>query len=106
MEKGKDQLDTSRRLVAGACAGITSVACTYPLDIVRTRLSVQSAEIGVNSGSATGGGNVQGNPQKLPGIWATIRIMYHEEGGLRALYRGLAPTMAVSDHNKCINAII
>ncbi|KAI9591316.1 mitochondrial carrier domain-containing protein [Syncephalis fuscata] len=101
MESGKDQLDTPRRLMAGACAGITSVAFTYPLDIVRTRLSVQSAEIGVYTSAAmsamgAGEGNVRGPPQKLPGIWTTMRLMYREEGGLRALYRGLGPTMAVS----------
>ncbi len=30
-----------KRLVAGAMAGVTSVTVTYPLDLVRTRLSVQ-----------------------------------------------------------------
>ena len=32
-----------QRLLCGGIAGITSVTFTYPLDIVRTRLSIQSA---------------------------------------------------------------
>jgi solute carrier family 25 phosphate transporter 23/24/25/41 len=100
MERGKTELDTPRRLSAGACAGITSVIFTYPLDIVRTRLSVQSAELGIYSSAAMGAmgaseGDVHGPPRKLLGIWKTMKIMYHEEGGIRALYRGLGATMAV-----------
>ena len=83
MEPGKTELDTKRRLTAGAGAGITSVACTYPLDIVRTRLSVQSAAIGKE---ATG-------RREMDGIWVTMKRMYQQEGGVRALYRGLGPTL-------------
>jgi solute carrier family 25 phosphate transporter 23/24/25/41 len=81
MEKGKTELDTPRRLTAGALAGITSVAFTYPLDIVRTRLSILTAM------------EEHRGQRKIPGIWGMTRIMYREEGGLRALYRGLGPTM-------------
>ncbi|RKP11551.1 mitochondrial carrier domain-containing protein [Piptocephalis cylindrospora] len=82
MEEGKTELTTARRLAAGALAGITSVAATYPLDIIRTRLSVQS------------GSMMQHGPDfKLPGIWDTGVKMYREEGGVRSLFRGLGPTM-------------
>jgi len=66
-------------------AGITSVTFTYPLDIVRTRLSVQSAsfkELGEKSG------------ERLPGMWQLLVSMYKNEGGFRALYRGIIPTIA------------
>ena len=85
MEEGKEELDAKRRLAAGALAGITSVTCTYPLDLVRTRLSVQSGTIGRKE--------VQ---KKVPGIWTTIKHIYKTEGGLFALYRGLSPTLVVS----------
>ncbi|CAI2183130.1 5843_t:CDS:2 [Funneliformis geosporum] len=82
IEDGKSELDAPRRLTAGALAGITSVACTYPLDIVRTRLSVQSASLSVKEINS-----------KLPGIWQTMKVIYHTEGGVVALYRGLSPTL-------------
>ncbi len=74
-----------RRLVCGGAAGITSVVCTYPLDIVRTRLSVQSASFAPLTGSVQ---------RKLPGMWATMVTMYKTEGGFLALYRGIIPTVA------------
>lgn len=75
-----------RRLVCGGVAGITSVTITYPLDIVRTRLSIQSAsfaDLGARDPS-----------QKLPGMFATMAMIYKNEGGTKALYRGIAPTVA------------
>ncbi|ORX90334.1 mitochondrial carrier [Basidiobolus meristosporus CBS 931.73] len=96
MEKGKNELDTPRRLASGALAGVTSVACTYPLDIVRTRLSVQSALAlqeaeaeAIKAGKTVSKVNVP----KLPGIWETMKSIYQVEGGVRALYRGLGPTL-------------
>ncbi|ORE03278.1 mitochondrial carrier [Rhizopus microsporus var. microsporus] len=82
MEPGKTELDTPRRLVAGAFAGTVSVACTYPLDLVRTRLSIQSATFKHDVST----------PKKLPGIFPTMRLIYQTEGGIRGLYRGLWPT--------------
>ncbi|KAF9351448.1 hypothetical protein BGX34_000558 [Mortierella sp. NVP85] len=83
MEPGKNDLDTPRRLTAGALAGLTSVACTYPLDIVRTRLSIQSAQVA----------NTKEAQAALPGIWKTMVIIYTKEGGVIGLYRGLGPTL-------------
>ncbi|KAK4613797.1 hypothetical protein CLAFUW4_09252 [Fulvia fulva] len=81
-----EPLTPLRRLCCGAIAGITSVTVTYPLDIVRTRLSIQSASFeGLSKAEAE---------KKLPGMWATLASMYKNEGGIRALYRGLLPTIA------------
>lgn len=80
------QLSPARRLCCGALAGITSVTITYPLDIVRTRLSIQSASF-----EKLGVKDIQ---KKLPGMWETMRGMYRNEGGFRALYRGIIPTIA------------
>jgi solute carrier family 25 phosphate transporter 23/24/25/41 len=78
-------LDAYQRLLCGGLAGITSVTCTYPLDIVRTRLSIQSASFS----------NLQRKAgEKLPGMWTLLVNMYKTEGGLAALYRGILPTVA------------
>jgi hypothetical protein len=70
--------------MCGGLAGITSVFLTYPLDIVRTRLSIQSASFA----------ELGARPERLPGMWATIVSMYKTEGGVSALYRGIIPTVA------------
>jgi solute carrier family 25 (mitochondrial phosphate transporter), member 23/24/25/41 len=76
-------LDPIRRLICGGMAGITSVTFTYPLDIVRTRLSIQSASFAGLS-----------KHEKLPGMWQTMVVMYKTEGGVLGLYRGIIPTVA------------
>jgi hypothetical protein len=89
------KLNSGQRLLCGGLAGITSVTFTYPLDIVRTRLSIQSAsfkELGHKAG------------QKLPGMFELMITMYKTEGGWTALYRGIVPTVAgvapyVSSHS-------
>ncbi|XXH03591.1 hypothetical protein Hte_009996 [Hypoxylon texense] len=78
-------LSPLQRLICGGIAGITSVVFTYPLDIVRTRLSIQSASFAA----------LKNQPKdKLPGMWTTLAVMYKQEGGLPALYRGIIPTVA------------
>ncbi|KEY66716.1 hypothetical protein S7711_06764 [Stachybotrys chartarum IBT 7711] len=72
------------RLVCGGLAGVTSVFFTYPLDIVRTRLSIQSASFS----------ELGDKPKRLPGMWETLKHMYKTEGGISALYRGIVPTVA------------
>ena len=59
---------------------------TYPLDIVRTRLSIQSASFEKRG--------VKDPAKKLPGMWQTMVGMYKNEGGILALYRGIIPTVA------------
>ncbi|DAA73688.1 TPA_exp: Uncharacterized protein A8136_4122 [Trichophyton benhamiae CBS 112371] len=79
------ELTPLRRLTCGGLAGITSVTFTYPLDIVRTRLSIQSASFAELKNQ---------HQTKLPGMYETMRLMYKNEGGIVALYRGILPTVA------------
>jgi len=72
-------------LIIGGLAGITSVSCTYPLDIVRTRLSIQTASFAALKDKS--------KQQKLPGMWGVLVTMYKKEGGVKALYRGIIPTV-------------
>uniref|UniRef100_A0A7N0ZTP1 Uncharacterized protein n=1 Tax=Kalanchoe fedtschenkoi TaxID=63787 RepID=A0A7N0ZTP1_KALFE len=59
-------------LVAGACAGVSSTLCMYPLELVKTRLTIQR---GVYSGLTD----------------AFIKIL--REGGPAELYRGFIPSV-------------
>ncbi|OMJ20874.1 putative mitochondrial carrier [Smittium culicis] len=93
MEKGKSELDTKRRLLAGAGAGIASVITTYPLDIVRTRISVQTGQVYENAANLPK--DAKGRPiiPKMPGISKTFINIYKNEGGFRAIFRGLGATL-------------
>ncbi|MED6219147.1 Adenine nucleotide transporter bt1, chloroplastic/mitochondrial [Stylosanthes scabra] len=59
-------------LIAGACAGVSSTICTYPLELVKTRLTIQR---GVYNGLFD----------------AFLKIIREEGPG--ELYRGLAPSL-------------
>lgn len=71
------------RLIAGSIGGISSVAATYPLDLVRARITVQTASLAKLN---------KGRLQRAPGVWETLSEVYGKEGGVRALYRGIVPT--------------
>ncbi|XP_028779274.1 adenine nucleotide transporter BT1, chloroplastic/mitochondrial-like [Neltuma alba] len=59
-------------LIAGACAGVSSTICTYPLELVKTRLTIQ-----------------RGVYKSL--LDAFLKIV--KEEGPAELYRGLAPSL-------------
>lgn len=88
-------MDTPMRLSAGALAGICSVCATYPLDLVRSRLSIISASIGNASivAQVSGGAATLIKQKELGIVGMTIKV-FKEEGGLRGLYRGIGPTAA------------
>ncbi|KAK7486414.1 hypothetical protein BaRGS_00022338 [Batillaria attramentaria] len=71
--KTKKHLPPGRRFLAGSLAGVTSVACTYPLDLVRARMAVTARD-------------------RYSNIMEVFLKMYREEG-LRTLYRGFTPTI-------------
>lgn len=83
---GGRSLTIPERLLAGSIAGIASVAVTYPLDIIRTRLSIQTASIGNLRAHYAALG------QKAPGIMSVGRQIHRTEGGWLGLYRGIIPT--------------
>ena len=91
-------MNSLQRLICGGAAGITSVCFTYPLDIVRTRLSIQSASF-----AALGSARATRASAKLPGMRATLVTMYKTEGGILALYRGIIPTVAGVAPYVCFN---
>ncbi|SCV04108.1 LAMI_0H13476g1_1 [Lachancea mirantina] len=82
----KVQLENWQRLFAGALCGGCSVLATYPLDLVRARLSIQTANLARLSHSKV---DVLRKP---PGAVQLLQTIYRDEGGLRALYRGVWPT--------------
>lgn len=72
------------KVLAGMAGGIVSVAVTYPMDLVRTRLSIQTAQISLNLKRA--------DRKTPPGMGHLLVQMYKTEGGITSLYRGLVPT--------------
>ncbi|GAB5364260.1 hypothetical protein AAMO2058_000954600 [Amorphochlora amoebiformis] len=64
-------------LFAGSCAGLTAVACTYPLDTVRARMALQ----------LEGGANTA-----YRGVLDALFTISREEG-IPALYHGISATM-------------
>ena len=69
-------LSTVDRLICGGLAGMTSVLVSYPLDVVRCRLSAQN----------------DATTKVYSGIWNCLKLTYQQEG-TRGLYRGLIPTL-------------
>ncbi|KAG1735101.1 mitochondrial carrier domain-containing protein [Suillus paluster] len=112
---GAKELDTPKRLASGALAGITSVCATYPLDLVRSRLSIATASIPLQTEQALPTSSVipeSGAKRALSSAYHTsssalnrtlskrseltmvgmmLKVM-REEGGVPGLYRGLVTT--------------
>ncbi|KZV70672.1 mitochondrial carrier [Peniophora sp. CONT] len=102
---GTRQLDTPTRLAAGALAGITSVCSTYPLDLIRSRLSIATASLNAHlpPTTPTASAALSSSPPPKPKpqytaaeltMWGMGLKVFREEGGLRALYRGIMATAA------------
>eukprot|EP00899_Mesostigma_viride_P003093 jgi/Mesvir1/12785/Mv22838-RA.1 len=70
-------------LVAGSLAGACSALATYPLDLIRGKLAVQPPAGVLAAGNA---------PPQYAGIRAGLHHVIRE-GGVRACFRGLGPTL-------------
>ncbi|WOL01493.1 mitochondrial adenine nucleotide transporter ADNT1-like isoform X1 [Canna indica] len=77
-QSGKEdaQLTPVLRLGAGACAGIIAMSATYPMDMVRGRITVQTEK----------------SPYQYRGMFHALGTVYREEG-FRALYKGWLPSV-------------
>jgi len=73
---GDPTMTPGLRLVAGACAGIIAMTSTYPLDMVRGRLTVQESAA----------------KQQYRGMWHATATIVREEGFF-ALYKGWLPSV-------------
>ncbi|KAK2398075.1 Mitochondrial substrate carrier family protein [Trifolium repens] len=74
-------------LMAGSLSGGTAVLFTYPLDLIRTKLAYQ-----VVSPTKLNVSGMVNNEQVYRGIRDCLSKTY-KEGGVRGLYRGVAPTL-------------
>ncbi|ODV93314.1 hypothetical protein PACTADRAFT_46849 [Pachysolen tannophilus NRRL Y-2460] len=88
LKPGDLELTTTNKLIAGGISGAASVICTYPLDLVKTRLSIQTASLKNLTKSKI---NVSKN-EKPPGMFRSLINIYHNEGKIWGLYRGIWPT--------------
>ncbi|XWS46188.1 hypothetical protein CRYUN_Cryun14cG0043300 [Craigia yunnanensis] len=70
------QLTPLLRLGAGACAGIIAMSATYPMDMVRGRLTVQT----------------ESSPYQYRGMFHALSTVLRQEGP-RALYKGWLPSV-------------
>ncbi|KAF9685907.1 hypothetical protein SADUNF_Sadunf03G0103300 [Salix dunnii] len=84
-QTGKDdaQLTPLLRLGAGACAGIIAMSATYPMDMVRGRLTVQIVHMNTCRDKT---------PRQYRGIAHALSTVLNDEGP-RALYKGWVPSV-------------
>ena len=68
-----------QKLVCGGLTGMTASTLTYPLDLIRTKLSINVADSTVK-----------------PSIWGT-GVEIYRAGGFMGLYKGLPSTLFVSN---------
>lgn len=78
-----NELNSMERVASGSLAGLLSVLATYPLDLIRARISVRTASLSKLD---------RGKLNKAPTVIETAAEVIKNEGGILALYKGLVPT--------------
>lgn len=81
----KQQLPFRMKLLGGAFAGVVGTSCVYPLDVVKTRM--------------------QASKGPMPGPFSVFRFIIKNEGGKRALYRGLSANLIGVTPEKAIKLV-
>ncbi|KAJ9701974.1 hypothetical protein PVL29_003957 [Vitis rotundifolia] len=76
-------------LLAGSVAGGTAVLCTYPLDLARTKLAYQVVDLRGSFRSDMRSLHAQPAYNGIKDVFKSV----YKEGGVRALYRGVGPTL-------------
>lgn len=76
-------LNVWERLISGSIAGVISVALTYPLDLIRARITIQTASLAKLH---------KGKLYQVPTVKQICQEVIKNEGGVLALYKGLIPT--------------
>ncbi|PWN30503.1 mitochondrial carrier [Jaminaea rosea] len=105
LKSPEGELGTPQRLLAGAIGGTFSCVGTFPLDLVRARISIASASLYADAKEETTKPSaklsraemrqvIAERQKRVPGIGAMTAKVYREEGGIRGLYRGCVPTAA------------
>ncbi|GAA5973159.1 hypothetical protein JCM21900_003680 [Sporobolomyces salmonicolor] len=98
---GPDKASPGRVLLAGGAAGIVGWGCTFPLDVVKTKMQATSLPSSFSfvplpsSPSSTS----SPNPPTPPHPYATLRstiIASYREAGLKGFVAGLGPTLVRS----------
>lgn len=78
-----NELNSFERIISASMGGILSVLFTYPLDLVRARISVRTASLSkLDKAKLT----------EAPSVFNTIAEVCQKEGGFFALYKGIVPT--------------
>lgn len=92
------QANHMQKLLAGGAAGGTAVIMTYPLDLVRARLTFEVKAKGAASIHSQSGGGLMSRSA----IISTMVHAFKNEGGIKALYRGMSATLiAMIPYNAC-----
>ncbi|KAH9254743.1 hypothetical protein BASA81_007294 [Batrachochytrium salamandrivorans] len=73
---GRNQLSAFEKQFVGGFAGVTSVLVTYPMDMIRGRLTAQGGAVGM----------------QYTGLVDATRKTFQQEG-IRGLYAGISPTL-------------